>query len=104
MDVFDAIRTRRTIRKYKVDPVEKEKLFNIFGVAGLAPSAMNRQPYILIVVTEPKVEEKISSACNQNWVALVIVVKRILGLPSEVRVLAMTSLGYLAEMKGAVTI
>jgi len=52
MDVFEAIRTRRSIRKYMEKPVEKEKLSKILKAVRLAPSAMNRQPYNLIVVTD----------------------------------------------------
>lgn len=52
MDVFEAIRTRRSIRNYMEKPVENEKLSNILEAVRLAPSAMNRQPYNLIVVTD----------------------------------------------------
>ena len=52
MDVFEAFRTRRSIRNYMEKPVEKEKLSKILEAVRLAPSAMNRQPYNLIVVTD----------------------------------------------------
>jgi nitroreductase len=74
MDILEALRTRRNIRKYKTDPVEKERLSKIPKAARSAPSAMNRQPYNLSVVTELKTKEKLSSAYNRNWVAPVMIV------------------------------
>lgn len=62
MEVFEAIRTRRSIRVYEDRPVEKEKLERILEAARLAPSAGNRQPWRFIVVTDPKVKEELKEA------------------------------------------
>ncbi|MCS7112706.1 MAG: nitroreductase family protein [Nitrososphaerota archaeon] len=59
MEVFEAIRTRRSIRVYEDKPVEDEKLLRILEAARLAPSAGNRQPWRFIVVTDPKIKEEI---------------------------------------------
>lgn len=59
MEVFEAIRTRRSIRVYEDRPVEKEKLERILEAARLAPSAGNRQPWRFIVVTDPKVKDEL---------------------------------------------
>ena len=67
LDVFDAIKRRRSIRKYKRTKVEKEKLMKVLEAARLAPSAMNRQPYIFVVTSDMETIQKISSACNQQW-------------------------------------
>jgi nitroreductase len=37
MEVFEAIRTRRSIRSYKEKPIEKEKLRKVLEAARLAP-------------------------------------------------------------------
>lgn len=50
MDVFDAVRNRRSIRKYRKDPVEDEKIRKCLEAAQWAPSASNRQPWHFIVV------------------------------------------------------
>ena len=50
MEVLDAIRTRRSIRKYKSEPIPEEKLRTILEAARLAPSAANRQPWRFIVI------------------------------------------------------
>jgi nitroreductase len=67
MDVFEAIKRRRSIRKYKPTKIEKEKLMNVLEAARLAPSAMNCQPYIFVVTSDTETIKKISSACNQQW-------------------------------------
>ena len=51
MDVKTAIRTRRSVRKYKTTPVPKEIVLELLEAANLAPSATNRQPWEFVVVS-----------------------------------------------------
>ncbi|RLC62425.1 MAG: nitroreductase [Chloroflexi bacterium] len=51
MDVVDAIRSRKSIRGFKPDPVPKEVLWEILDIARRAPSARNTQPWNITVVT-----------------------------------------------------
>lgn len=81
LDVFEAIKRRRSIRKYQEKFVEAEKLMKILQAAQLAPSAMNRQPYAFVVITEKETIKKLSSACNQEWNAPIIIV--ICAFPKE---------------------
>jgi len=67
MNVHEAIRTRRSIRRYENRPIEKEKLLTVLEAARLAPSAANRQPWSFIVVTDPKARESLRSAYGQDW-------------------------------------
>jgi len=53
---------RRSIRKYKPTPVEREKLDLCLEAARLAPSACNAQPYRFIVLDEPALKEKFCAA------------------------------------------
>lgn len=48
--VVEAIMSRRSIRKYKDTPVEREKLQTLVECGINAPSAMNRQPWQVRVV------------------------------------------------------
>lgn len=50
MDVVDAIRSRKSIRGFKPDPVPKEVLWEILDIARRAPSARNTQPWNITVV------------------------------------------------------
>jgi nitroreductase len=60
MDLFEAMRTRRSIRKYSGQPVEDEKLENVLEAVRTAPSWSNFQCWRLIVVKDATVKEKIS--------------------------------------------
>jgi len=59
MEVFEAIRTRRSIRSYEEKPVEEEKIRKILKAARLAPSAGNRQSWRFILITDPKVKDRL---------------------------------------------
>lgn len=51
MEFFDLIKNRRSIRKYKTQPVHKEDVLKILDAANWAPSAMNRQPWEFLVIS-----------------------------------------------------
>ena len=57
MDIVEAINQRRSIRAFKSDPVPKEILKEIMGLALRAPSWGNTQPWEFAVVTGKKLEE-----------------------------------------------
>ena len=59
MDVKNAIAERRSIRKFRTDPVEKDKLAEIAEAFRLAPSAVNAQNWKLLIVTDEKTKEQI---------------------------------------------
>jgi nitroreductase len=67
MDVSKAIRVRRSIRKYKPQPVEAEKLLRVLEAGRLAPSATNRQPWHFIVITDPATREKMRQSYDRDW-------------------------------------
>jgi len=60
MTVTQAIKERRSVRKYKSTPVESEKLQQIGEAFRLAPSARNMQDWKLIIVTDPNKKEQIA--------------------------------------------
>ena len=67
MDVSEAILARHSVRSYKADPVEEEKLMRVLEAACRAPSAQNRQPWRFVVVKDPEVKEKIRSCYKRDW-------------------------------------
>lgn len=70
MDIYDAIRTRTSVRAYRSDPVEPEKLERILDAARLAPSGKNGQPWTFIVITDPKIKQDLVPACKgQSFIA-----------------------------------
>lgn len=51
--VIETILARRSVRKYKPQPVEREKMQTIVECGVNAPNAMNRQPWEIRVVDNP---------------------------------------------------
>ena len=69
MDVKDAIRSRRSIRKYSDRPVPAEVMAELLESMRLAPSANNRQAWAVVVVTDRELKEKLVAASgNQRFV------------------------------------
>ena len=67
MDFFELVRTRRSIRAFKPDHVEDEKLNRILEAARLAPTAANRQPVYFVVVKDEKTKQALKDAYRQEW-------------------------------------
>lgn len=153
MDVSEAIRNRRSIRKYAAKPVEREKLEAVLEAGRLAPSARNQQDWKFIAVTDDARRAELTNACcGQTFVgqapAVLVVcalenrtmtcgqpagtidasialsfmmleaaeqglgtcwlgsfyedqVKKVLGIPASVRVVAVSPLGYPDESPSA---
>ncbi|MDD5583611.1 MAG: nitroreductase family protein [Candidatus Omnitrophica bacterium] len=64
MDVFDAIKKRRSIRQYLKKEVEEEKLLKILEAARQAPSASNRQEWRFVIVKEPATRARLAIAAK----------------------------------------
>lgn len=64
MDFYEVIRTRRSIRSYKSDPIPENVLRRVLEAARIAPSGANRQPWRFIVVKNPEVKRRLAEACN----------------------------------------
>jgi nitroreductase len=60
--MLEAIKKRRSIRKFKKKEVEERKLKEILKAAMFSPSAMNKRPWEIIVVKEKTVKEKLAKA------------------------------------------
>jgi nitroreductase len=70
MDVYEVIRTRKSVRAYLDREVEPEKLQRVLEAARLAPSASNRQEWRLVVVTDPAKRRRLAEeAAGQRFVA-----------------------------------
>ncbi len=52
MEIFEAIRTRRSIRKFRAEDVSEAVIEKLIGAAMLAPSAGNQQSWQFIVIRD----------------------------------------------------
>jgi len=64
MTVFEAIKTRRSVRNYLDKPVEEDKLRRVLEAARLAPSANNLQEWRLVVVRDDVTRQKLMAAAR----------------------------------------
>ena len=66
MDVEEAIRTRRSIRKWSERTLDRETILELMDSVRLAPSGHNGQQWELIVVTDRDRLEQLISICNDQ--------------------------------------
>ena len=96
---------RRSIRRYRADPIPEEDLNLILEAARRAPTGANRQKWRMIVITDADVRRETAEACsNQTWMADAPVILCLVTLPGgwevdgtivlDHAILAATSLGY----------
>ena len=60
MEVFEAIKGRRSVRKYKKDSVPEELILKILDAGRWAPSASNVQPWSFIVLKDVEVKRRVA--------------------------------------------
>ncbi|MGD0230113.1 MAG: nitroreductase family protein [Syntrophorhabdales bacterium] len=66
MDVLEAITERRSVRKYRSEPVPDELILRCVEAARLAPSWANTQVSHFVVVKDRSVREALGSALSPN--------------------------------------
>ncbi len=153
MDLFEAIKGRKSIRSFLDRDVEDEVLRRVLDAGRLAPSARNLQDWRFVVVRDKETRQRLAEAArNQPFIAQAPVViaacgtsdyimtcgqpsytidvsialdhitlaafslglgtcwigafyedkvKEILGIPADIRVIALLPLGYPAEQPSA---
>mgnify|MGYP005849197167 CR=1 FL=1 len=65
MELFDAITTRRSVRKYTDHPVSQEQVKDLLYYATQAPSAMNSQPWSFAIIQNSQLLQSLSSRAKQ---------------------------------------
>ena len=58
MDIMELLKTRRTYRRFKQDPVPDSVVEDILTAARYASSAANKQPLSFVVVKSPEMVKK----------------------------------------------
>jgi len=64
MDAIEVLKTRRSVRAYRSDPVPKETIEDIIDCGRLAATAVNIQPWEFVVVTSPELLRSIAQATD----------------------------------------
>jgi len=66
MDVLEAIRTRRSVRRFSEEPVSPEALEKVLTAARWAPSWVNVQPWKIVVVEDLQRKEALKATLLPN--------------------------------------
>ncbi|MFV0892377.1 nitroreductase family protein [Pseudomonas kurunegalensis] len=61
MNIYEAIRERRSTREFTTEPVEQHLIVRLIEAAVQAPSAVNLQPWVFTVVRDEVLLQQISS-------------------------------------------
>jgi len=67
MEFLELAKRRYSVRAYKSDPVEDEKLRYILEAARMAPTGSNQQAFQLIIIHTKGREEELRAIYNKDW-------------------------------------
>ncbi len=65
-EVLNAIKNRRTIRRFKSTPIDEEKLLTILEAGRWAPSFSNLQPWKFIAIRDQGLKNAIDKAARES--------------------------------------
>ena len=83
MGFLELASSRYSVRAYKPDPVEEEKLQQVLEVARLAPTAANKQAFQLVVIRTAGREEALKRVYGRDWFVQAPVVICACGFPGQ---------------------
>jgi nitroreductase len=67
MKILEVIKARRSVRRYKEDPVPEEIFSRIMEAARLAPSGKNLQPWKFIIVKDQGLKHSLAEASRKQF-------------------------------------
>jgi nitroreductase len=81
MEFSQLIVTRYSVRAYKPDRVEDDKLQQVLEAARMAPTAANRQPFQLVITQTEGREEELKRIYDRDWFVQPPLVIGVVGVP-----------------------
>jgi len=83
MDFRDVVASRRSIRAYRPDPVEEDKLQTVLEAGLLAPTAVNFQPFRVIVAATRNREAELRTVYDKPWFVAPPLILVVCSVPGE---------------------
>jgi nitroreductase len=83
MNFQELAKTRYSVRAYKPDPVEDDKLARVLEAARLAPTAANRQAFRVIVIRTAERKLDLRRVYGRDWFVQAPLVLCVCAVPSE---------------------
>ncbi|RLE62491.1 MAG: nitroreductase family protein [Thermoprotei archaeon] len=66
-NILEIIKSRRSIRKFRPNPIPRELIEKILEAARWAPSAHNAQPWRFVVIRDYQMKLKLAKAMAEAW-------------------------------------
>jgi nitroreductase len=83
MGFLELAANRYSVRSYKSDAVEEDKLQQVLEAARLAPTAANRQPFQLLIIRTAGREETLKRIYGRDWFVEAPIVICACGIPEQ---------------------
>jgi nitroreductase len=83
MEFCELVQKRYSVRAYRPDPVEPEKLQLVLEAARLAPTAHNNQPFRLLVIHTEGRQAELNQIYHREWFVQPPLVIGAIGIPAE---------------------
>lgn len=83
MSFYEVIKKRCSIRSYKPNPVEEEKLNRILEAARMAPSAANRQPICFVIIKDEKTKQQLKRVYDEKWFYTAPIIVCVCSIPEK---------------------
>lgn len=83
MEFQSLIKARYSVRGYKPDPVEDDKLARVLEAARIAPTAANRQAFRVFVLRTADEREGLQRIYGRDWFVQAPLVLGVCAVPSE---------------------
>jgi nitroreductase len=83
VDVFEAIKSRYSVRAYKPDAVSDAELQQVLEAGRQAPTACNRQPFRIVVIHAKGRETELARMYGRPWFLQAPLVLAVIAVPGE---------------------
>jgi nitroreductase len=83
MEFSELITKRYSVRAYKPDLVEEDKLKQVLEAARMAPTAANRQPFQIIVISTAGREDDLQRVYQREWFTQAPLVLCVCAIPAQ---------------------
>jgi len=83
MEFFELIDKRHSVRSYRDDPVEEDKIQKILEAGRIAPTAANRQAFKILVIHTRGRENELRKIYNKDWFVTAPVILCVCSIPEK---------------------
>jgi nitroreductase len=83
MEYSHLIASRYSVRAYRSEPVEDDRLHRVLEAACIAPTAANRQPFQIIVIHTLGREDELRRIYHKPWFVQAPIILCAVGLPRD---------------------